>query len=951
MADGGPSIAAEVSQLFRTRRVSEIRAIEASVRADAEDRASNLRTLLATRYPDLLAAADAVGGARGAASERVHDALSGLARDANALRAHFLARAKGPGAGGQAVGTGSEADYELEKRRATSAVGERLLHIVDSPEVLYACLESGRVFDATVRFAASEKAHAELDKMVAPAFACRRWIQVDAFRTQIIAAATACVQAPPVDTSNSGADAEHSEEDGLAGVIVSLIVLSPGNDVLAALDTLLSARTACIQKILSPPTSPLPSSATGRMYQLASVVRETVISTSRLFLGDSPTVMSLLGPIDSAASAAVAALSWNGSIIARLSAWLNSAREAIAAYAPAVIDGAASVRSLADTLASVRSLLDQSAEWVAACTGPLAIDPADGLAMFRPVICDRARVVVASCIRAAVSDALSSISTAIDTITTSTDMGDTLWTSVATHAVTWKPVTNVDGSRISATLDLAATPHAEAKRDDLSRERVRTGPTASVVRNLERALGDALADADILTSDIPEVAESLRAAVCESLPLIALCLRDKASALADSASAAVLAPTLVEMNGIVRAETGSMFTGSEGACIEQALFAARTSVALTVADHIPAAFAFGLSKDDSSGTENLTAFCRTAGEASSRAFQAWAVRLCSHFGAQLRRELTDVFALEIRHIGNQGRALGGDDATRAGAGQDSSMCPTAPSSGAVRFVLGACQAVNRAGGLALPLHAVEALNIAMCGSAVAAYVEAQAAYDSKREEQAAKDKKNGGRCGTERPENVYLQLLFDIRFLYALLLGRSAVNVNGVNTEKSGAKVTSATNTKFAAICASLTSRIDPINLASSSKMLTEAVGSFVGRSTVLLGTLTLPTASNAFDTRKPLASSSGGLASASVTFIVPPVQRFSYLPAPMPSTYTARSGLTAGIGAKAAVELLRNEAAVTGTQSRRRDAESTVVDYASKLTENVGKFGRGFLDSFRGVG
>lgn len=50
VTDVSSGVAAEASALFRTKRVAEIKQIEARVRADAEERSLQLRTMLGTRY-------------------------------------------------------------------------------------------------------------------------------------------------------------------------------------------------------------------------------------------------------------------------------------------------------------------------------------------------------------------------------------------------------------------------------------------------------------------------------------------------------------------------------------------------------------------------------------------------------------------------------------------------------------------------------------------------------------------------------------------------------------------------------------------------------------------------------------------------------------------------------------------------------------------------------------
>jgi hypothetical protein len=151
------------------------------------------------------------------------------------------------------------------------------------------------------------------------------------------------------------------------------------------------------------------------------------------------------------------------------------------------------------------------------------------------------------------------------------------------------------------------------------------------------------------------------------------------------------------------------------------------------------------------------------------------------------------------------------------------------------------------------------------------------------------------------------------------------------------------------ALCTAIRSKIDPINLATVGRSLEESAQNFVFKSSVLLGAVTIamiPVPGHA------KLSQSGVFQSANLSAIAAPVGRFPYLPAPMPSTYTGRSGLAAGLSARAAADALSKEAASKQrvSASKRRE-ESTVVDYASKISENVGRFGKGLFESWRGVG
>lgn len=951
MPEDGPSVAAEVGHLFRTKRVSEIRQIESSVRSDAEERGGQLRSLLGTRYKDLLLAADAVAAARDASRNAVQDALAGVARDANSLRADFLAHSSSPQprlhATPSANASRDAAEADLARRRETSALGARLLHIVDSPEVLYACLEDGRVEEATVRFAASKKARAELHSKVAPAFTRNRWNLVEAFRSQIVSSAMARIETQRL-----------SPED-YAGSFIALAILSQESDALpGAVAAFLAARTKWITATLeSPQPASLPESVAGRLASLASIVHDTVTCCGRLFFGKSPLVVEKLAAIDAQAAAEIATLGTDGTIVARVTEWLKSTETAVQEGGTAIVADAKTAGVLASALDAVNAVFKDSEPWQTCCQGPLGVTPSKGVAMLRPIVFHRANLIAVSSIQNCCATAVASIDAAFADISERNNVADALWSASVSDAVRWQSHRFDD--------DAGATQVHQS--DDLTRQLVRTGRAAVIVANLERSLGHALSDVDLLVHHIPEVAESLRKAVSDSLPSVALCLRDKARELTELASshrASFLATTKQgEAPSPVRVTSprGGEATPNHAASIERALFAARTAAAIAYADHIPAAFTYRNAAVDANvaapKAPELQSFYQTAQGASEKAYEAWAAVLCIQFESQLRRDLPSVFSLEMHspwdahgrrkqsstNDSNPSAPKESGDGPGPGNATEYHPCPTTPSSGTLRFVLSSCEAANSAGGLALPPGAIRALADALLASVSIVFEDTLSQYSKHRESLVANDSR-GFRAGSGRPENVFLQLLFDIRFLSGLLGGISAPASDGklVFGQDQLPK-------ELLSIISSISEQIDPINLSSIKTVFDEAVDTYLGRSNVLVGTL----ARNTGKRRGPQArntSSWNAFASASILAVAKPVERFSYLPAPMPSTYTARTGLTAGLGAKAAVELLQTE--TTSDSSRRiRDAEATVVDYASKLSENVGRFGRGFLESFRGVG
>jgi hypothetical protein len=937
---GSLSVAAEVSQLFRTKRVSEIRAIEANIRAEAEDRAINLNTLLGTRYHDLLAAVDAVVAARDAAQRDVRDALAGAAADANRLRAEFLARSRAAAAAPVAP--------DLERRRETSAVGTSLLHIVDSPEILYACLEQGNVFGAAVRFVASEKAHAELDKNIAPAFAEGRWALVEAFRPQILAAARERIATRDLDTRD------------YADVMATVVLLTRNIDVLDVVSEFLSAGTAWIDASLDLDATDHASAnfttASGRMRMLATIIHDLVVSSVRLFLGDDATLAEQLKPVDPTAALSVAALDSSGAVGQLVRDWLAATAKAIGNRGVQIAEMAKSARDLADALAAVRDPF-MSDTWTRACSQVLCLDSQVGVQMFLPLISERSKTVAQKRIQEAAHEVVAEIQQNYKNVSESTNLGEAVWSAVTKQAV-------------------QSDHEMSQSRDSSSLTQTSTGPAAKVVCNLELAIGDALDDVSCVVEALPEVGVALRVAVSDHLPAVAVTLRNAAATLSKEEHVPARDTQGNCQTNVMQANQISFWT-QDDSFFERALFVARTASALSGSKMIATAFTYDTNMDASDKILNarsieLQSFREALNEATLSAYKAWAGRLCSLFGSQLRTDLTAVFALELQ-IGwcGSGRKDGPGQAveTPNGGGVDLAQYPCTPSAAALRFAMAGCMAASNAGGFALPHQARSAINGAMRVEFTKAYEGALETYlhRAEKDEIAGLSVSRGRPKRALRRENVHLQLMFDVTYLSYLLLGAG----DGQSRRSPGFNVVGATRRdvdggepassladddmrgdreRLDILLAAIQTHIDPINLATVGKQLNDSAKTYLSRSLVLLGALTIPVVSGSTHV-KPTSIQSGGFQSANVSAIAPPVGRFPYLPAPMPSTYSGRNGLSAGITARAAGEVMSKESIGQQALANKKREESIVVDYASKITENVGRFGKGLFESWRGVG
>ena len=228
--------------------------------------------------------------------------------------------------------------------------------------------------------------------------------------------------------------------------------------------------------------------------------------------------------------------------------------------------------------------------------------------------------------------------------------------------------------------------------------------------------------------------------------------------------------------------------------------------------------------------------------------------------------------------------------------------PKTASVAAAGFAISACKAAGRAGGAALPRRATTALTAEMCRVLVAVYGPL-----SER--------------GSAISDSALLQASFDLRWLCAVFANGDALR----------------------AVRAQIESAIDPIELAHCKRDIADDVDSFQTRTATLLGALGggRPT-----DAVVPSGEAANTIAMAQ------PVARFTYLPAPMPSTYSLGSGLSA----RAAVELLKEETraktpstSTAAASAKKQDLDSAVADYATKVTDTMGRLGSRFLGSFMG--
>lgn len=475
MTSSMPSVAAEVTQLFRTRRVSEIRQIESRVRSDAEDKAEALRDLLGTRYKDLLSAADVVIATRDASRDRVTNALGSLARAATELRTEFLAR----GAYDAPLG-------DVERRRRVHAVGARLKHIVDSTEAVYAHLDAGRLYDAAARIAAAKRNFDALGAD-APRFAGAQWRAVAAFRAQVRAAAEERLVSERIDSTE------------LAGVVGALVVLD--GDVGDVLGRFLGARAGAVRKELTASNGKMCE----RIRQVARLVKATVMATAHMLKRDGGLVLSLVAAADEVAGVRVGRDL--GKIADMCKPWLDDVRVLLENDGRRLLSGdrAHTPRELAMALTDVEEILSDEA-CKSACEEVLGVKADVLFEVFKPVISDRADVVARQSVANVANAATAAIALAWAGVRNG-DAGALVWDAVGAQAVG-------DSEANVGTLLMGAS-----------------RPVATVADTVGKELGGALEDAQAIGERIPSVLSTFNEAVRIEMPRIARDLQKRSETL------------------------------------------------------------------------------------------------------------------------------------------------------------------------------------------------------------------------------------------------------------------------------------------------------------------------------------------------------------------------------------------------------------------------------------
>lgn len=879
--------------LFRTKRVSEIRAIESKIRDDAEEKSEALRELLGTRYKDLLRAADEIAAIRDFSCNDVRDALQNMAQSASKLRQELLKK------GGKDPSCAVQSTDDLDRRKQLHVVASKLKFIVDSPEVLYACLEAGDVYDAAVRYSLAATGYTQLRNTSglegdANRFAERRWRQVEVFREQILSAAEKRLVSPGLDSTL------------YSSVLAALIILAgQDHDVVSNVDGMLASRIAWIDD--ENRARGTDESVSNRIAKIAAVVRDTVTCMADMFWsGGECGVDGMLREVDASAADEIQRLRENGVLRGPVDAWIVGVRKWLEENGQDILAAASTSRILSDTLHAIDDVFGEE-RWPEACNAVLEKPPTYVFEIFTPLISDKAASVANESIQRTVNKAISDINEAWSDMGVGRHAGKQIWATISNDTVGLRREKEKVGFEVAIGRDTSAT-----EDTDIIRTLARHNPVSNVMDSFEASLLESLSDVTALTQRVPSVANAFDEAVRSSMPRILEQLRMHLSSVPASFSDDV--------------------SDGKPSCdhlMEKALFVARTATVFRTAECVESAYCFRASIEGSKAeSDGLQYFSQIAEDLSWDGYKTWANRLCLRLQGRLQKELTNDKILLVPIGWSSTAGEGFESAHSDSSSVGAFRVPTTISTALMNFVLEVCDAANRAGGFALPHNAVQFLREEMSLAAVASYKNAKTFYC----DEFPSLPKGSATVEHGNPDTAIMQMLFDVLVLKQLFDDPAAESTTSTEIKDS-----------LRAVEQQLHSAVDPIDLATCRKALQQSIDGYSSRSCILFGTITRNNSGKSAYLKRP--STSLTQASSNLVSLAATVPRFTYLPAPMPSTYSITGG-TVGLSTKTALGALRSEVTAGNGSTYRKREDTSVAGYASKVSESVGRLGRGFFES-----
>ncbi|KAG1666478.1 hypothetical protein FOA52_004860 [Chlamydomonas sp. UWO 241] len=398
LSKGGSESLRACETLFESKSINDIREVEKRTRKDVDLKKQALRQLVGGSYRDLIETTDKIVSIA-AVCDRLLSNVKGIQGGFSSL-AHGFASSDN---------LLNEKRNSLSKHEVLHAIGARVKYIVDTPEVIWGCLDSAQYLEAARRLLRAHTVRTLLlssfpkDQLARFPLLAHHWPLVEKFRKQISDAVAALL-------SSEAALATPAAADALAAA-----ALLQGLGSAGALDALLRARTACLVDALGRGDGAAGGApaAVARLSALVQAIQTTFCQVGELFLrapgspgqgappaaapgGDAPPPASCLlqatvreGVADasellfasvSASGASVAAgapesRAWraearaafdglaalsSGQVEAAVTAWLRGVAAAAAAAARPLLASCTSAQELVEVEAGVRAA---SARW------------------------------------------------------------------------------------------------------------------------------------------------------------------------------------------------------------------------------------------------------------------------------------------------------------------------------------------------------------------------------------------------------------------------------------------------------------------------------------------------------------------------------------------------------------------------------------------------------------
>ncbi|KAF8766157.1 hypothetical protein HU200_007655 [Digitaria exilis] len=258
--------AAEAEELFRTKRIPEIRAAEGATRREISAKEEELRQLVGRSYRDLLDSADSILLIK-QSSDSISDNLSRISGSLSSLS---------PPPEPSPAASPASTSPSAGGRARLYALAARAKYLVDTPEHIWGRLDEGLLLEAAGRYLRAQVVHGRLSRDAAAAarfpLLTHQAQLVEAFRPQIAQRARERLADRRLPVA--------AHADALAAVAA---IDAPSLAPPQALLLFLTSRRAWITQALNGLASDL-SSYTSVLCDVARIVRITLGQVGQLFL-------------------------------------------------------------------------------------------------------------------------------------------------------------------------------------------------------------------------------------------------------------------------------------------------------------------------------------------------------------------------------------------------------------------------------------------------------------------------------------------------------------------------------------------------------------------------------------------------------------------------------------------------------------------------------------------